>query len=94
MWSVLRNSFRQRIRIRAAPPRPHQHSRAPYAVMSSASGAAVVLYASAVSQAVAQKKPDDAELAEHHAAGGRGFVNPWESFLDRSAWQIGGPMIM
>jgi hypothetical protein len=96
MWSFLRSPFRQRIRIRDPPPKPYSHSRAPYVVMSSASGAAAVLYATAVSQAVgeAQKKPDDAALAKHHATSGRGFLNPWDSFLNRSVWQIAGAMIM
>jgi hypothetical protein len=96
MWSsVFRNPFRQRTRIRAPPPpQPHSQSRSRFAAMSSASGAAAVLYASAVAQAVAQKKPDEAGLAKHHEAGGRGgFVNPWESFLNRSVWQIAGSMI-
>jgi len=62
--------------------------------MASATTAAV-LYASAISTSqVLGAKPEDASDLKHHAKGGKGFVNPWESFLDRSAWEIIRVMIL
>jgi hypothetical protein len=62
--------------------------------MASAS-TVVALYTSAIS--VSQKlggKPDDAHELKHHAKGKTGFINPWESFLDRSAFQIIKAMLL
>jgi hypothetical protein len=56
--------------------------------MSSASTAAV-LYASAISASqITGAVPEDAKELRHHAKGGKGFINPWDSFLDRNAFQI------
>jgi hypothetical protein len=92
MWGFFRIPFRNRHRF---PPQPHL--RGPYRTMSSASGAAAVaIYASAVSKVTEVQKQldDDAERKTHHAPRGRGFINPWESFLDRTVLQIAGPMLM
>ncbi|KAF2843394.1 Metallo-hydrolase/oxidoreductase [Patellaria atrata CBS 101060] len=50
--------------------------------MASASTAAV-LYASVVSSAqLTGAVPEDAKELKHHAKGGKGFINPWESYTD------------
>ncbi|KAF2153235.1 Zn-dependent hydrolase/oxidoreductase [Myriangium duriaei CBS 260.36] len=45
------------------------------------------------SPASASSAPENAKDLTHHAKGGKGFVNPWESFLDRSAPAIIWAMI-
>jgi hypothetical protein len=64
------------------------------AKMASAS-TVVALYASAIS--ASQRlgpKPEDAHELKHHKNGGKTFVNPWESFLDRSFREILLPIIL
>jgi hypothetical protein len=61
--------------------------------MSSATTAAV-LYASVISSPqLLGAEPEDAKELKHHLKGG-GFTNPWDSFLDRSGWQIASAMLM
>jgi hypothetical protein len=62
--------------------------------MSSVSTAAA-LYASVISASqVAGAVPEDVEERAHHAKGGKGFINPWPSFIDKSGWSIARAMIM
>jgi N-acyl-phosphatidylethanolamine-hydrolysing phospholipase D len=62
--------------------------------MASAS-TAVALYASVISASqIAGAVPEDAGERAHHAKGGKGFINPWPSFMDQSGWAIGRAMIM
>ena len=32
--------------------------------------------------------PEDATSLSHHLKDGRGFINPWESYRERSGWHI------
>jgi hypothetical protein len=53
------------------------------------SSTAAVLYASVISTSqVKDAEPEDAQDKQHHIKGGTGFRNPWDSFLDRSFFQI------
>jgi N-acyl-phosphatidylethanolamine-hydrolysing phospholipase D len=63
--------------------------------MSSAS-TAVALYASTISPSqILGAVPEDSKELAHHVKGGKGFINPWESFSqDKPGWQIGKAMIM
>jgi hypothetical protein len=63
--------------------------------MSSAS-TAVALYASTISAPQTMGAvPDDSKELAHHLKGGKGFINPWESFSqDKPGWQIAKAMIM
>lgn len=61
--------------------------------MSSAS-TAMALYATVVSTSHATEAvPEDVKELRHHAKGGKGFINPWPSFLDRNVLAIGTSMI-
>ena len=54
--------------------------------MSSAS-TAVALYASVITASKTASQPEDAAEKSHHAKGG-GFINPWDSFFNRTGWEI------
>jgi N-acyl-phosphatidylethanolamine-hydrolysing phospholipase D len=50
---------------------------------------AAVLYASVISSPlIAGAVPEDAKDKPHHVSGGKSFKNPWESYLDRTIFQI------
>lgn len=54
----------------------------------------MALYATVISTSqVTGAVPEDVKELRHHAKGGKGFINPWPSFLDRNALAIGGSMI-
>lgn len=38
--------------------------------------------------------PESAKDLAHHEKNGKGFINPWESYNDRSGWAIGWAMLM
>jgi hypothetical protein len=63
--------------------------------MASAS-TAVALYASVISASqLFGTQPEDAAELKHHAKGGKGFLNPWESFkVDRTPFEFMKLMIM
>jgi N-acyl-phosphatidylethanolamine-hydrolysing phospholipase D len=62
--------------------------------MASAS-TATVLYASVISSSqISGAEPEDAQERRHHAKGGKGFINPWESWIDQNGFQIISKMIM
>lgn len=47
------------------------------------------LYAAVTSPAQATgAEPEDAKELKHHLKGGKGFVNPWESYKEMSVFQI------
>jgi hypothetical protein len=50
---------------------------------------AVVLYASVISLSqITGAVPEDAKDKSHHVKGGKGFRNPWDSYLDRTFFQF------
>lgn len=60
--------------------------------MSSAGGAGIAsaaLYAVVSNPAAIGAKPEDAHLKAHHLDGGKGFINPWDSFRDFVGWKMG-----
>ncbi|KAJ4305396.1 hypothetical protein N0V90_000927 [Kalmusia sp. IMI 367209] len=61
--------------------------------MSSAGGVAGIasagLYAVVSNPAQIGARPEDADEKRHHLKGGKGFVNPWDSFRDFVGWQMG-----
>lgn len=62
-------------------------------IMASASTSAV-LYATVVSASqLTGAVPEDAKDLAHHAKGGKGFVNPWESYREQSVPQILGALL-
>ena len=72
--------------------RQHRHFHRS-ALMASASTSAI-LYATVVSAAdVTGAVPEDSVEKKHHLKGGKGFVNPWESYREQSVWQIGSAML-
>ncbi|KAK0662388.1 N-acyl-phosphatidylethanolamine-hydrolyzing phospholipase D [Lasiodiplodia hormozganensis] len=61
--------------------------------MASASTSAV-LYATVVSASqLTGAVPEDASDLAHHAKGGKGFVNPWDSYREQSVPQILGALL-
>jgi N-acyl-phosphatidylethanolamine-hydrolysing phospholipase D len=61
--------------------------------MSSASTSAA-LYAAVTSPAQAiGAQPDEAKDKRHHLKDGKGFINPWDSYIDRAGFSIGMAMI-
>ena len=38
-------------------------------------------------------EPEEAKELRHHVKDGKGFVNPWDSYIERSGPQIGRAMI-
>jgi len=55
---------------------------------------AAVLYASVISTSTATNAvPEDVKDKQHHRKEGKGFMNPWESFLDRSFFKILSAML-
>ncbi|KAK7703966.1 hypothetical protein SLS57_010700 [Botryosphaeria dothidea] len=61
--------------------------------MSSASTSAV-LYATVVSASqLTGAVPEDAKDLAHHAKGGKGFLNPWESYREMSVPQLVGSLL-
>lgn len=63
-------------------------------MLTASMSAAAVLYASVIgSTTLFQSKPADARQLKHHAKGGNGFLNPWDSFKDLTPMQIGSAFI-
>lgn len=59
--------------------------------MASATTSAL-LYATVSSPGAKSAQPSDAQEKRHHNKHGKGFVNPWDSYTDRSARQLIGAM--
>lgn len=60
--------------------------------MSSAGGAGLAsagLYAVVSNPMAVGAKPEDADEKAHHLKGGKGFINPWDSYRDFVGWQMG-----
>jgi hypothetical protein len=88
----LRRAFQQRQPFRRTTARRNFQTT----VKMSSASTAVALYASTVSASqILGAVPEDSKELAHHAKGGKGFINPWESFgQDRPGWVIGKAMIM
>ncbi|KAJ9632301.1 hypothetical protein H2203_000705 [Taxawa tesnikishii (nom. ined.)] len=39
------------------------------------------------------REPEEAKELRHHAKGGKGFINPWDSYIERGGFEIGWAMI-
>jgi hypothetical protein len=64
-------------------------------MLSASVSAAAVLYASVIgTTTLFQSKPEDAPQLKHHAKGGKGFLNPWDSYVDMGPKEIGSAMFM
>ncbi|GAB7363605.1 hypothetical protein MBLNU230_g4176t1 [Neophaeotheca triangularis] len=51
-----------------------------------------ILHAAVSSPATASATPSEIKELRHHNRNGKGFINPWDSYLERSAWQLLGMM--
>lgn len=58
--------------------------------MSSIGGASigVGLYAVVSNPAQIAAKPEEADEKRHHLKNGKGFTNPWDSYIESSAWEL------
>ena len=58
--------------------------------MSSIGGASigVGLYAAVSNPAQIAAKPEEADEKRHHLKGGKGFTNPWDSYVETSLWEL------
>jgi hypothetical protein len=58
--------------------------------MSSIGGASfgVGLYAAVSSPAQVGARPEDADEKRHHLKNGKGFTNPWDSYVESSFWKL------
>ncbi|KAJ8607492.1 hypothetical protein MRB53_040264 [Persea americana] len=52
-----------------------------------------MLHAVVSSSNIASTTPKDVQEKRHHNKHGKGFINPWDSYIERSGWQIGRMMI-
>lgn len=66
-----------------------QHTRSFYTTRNMASAStAAALYAAVTSPAQRAAVPEDLQEKRHHLKDGKGFHNPWDSWVDRTGWQI------
>lgn len=84
--------------LRAFFQRPFQPSRQYRLFQNNATkmsaSTAAVLYASVISSSqITGAIPEDAKDKPHHLKDGKGFRNPWDSYLDRSFFQVIIPML-
>lgn len=58
--------------------------------MSSIGGATIGagLYAAVSNPAQIGATPEDAADKRHHLKNGKGFTNPWDSYVDATPWQL------
>lgn len=55
----------------------------------SSSSASAILYSAVISPSQGiYAVPEDADGRAHHLKQGKGFTNPWNSYRERSGWQI------
>lgn len=60
----------------------------------STSGIAALLYAATISPTtITGGEPKEAKNKAHHLKDGKGFINPWESWVNMSGPAIGRAMI-
>lgn len=58
--------------------------------MSSMGGASIGagLYAVVSSPAQIGTQPEEAKERQHHLKNGKGFTNPWDSYVESSFWEL------
>lgn len=58
--------------------------------MSSIGGAGIGagLYAVVSNPAQMAAKPEEADQKRHHLKNGKGFTNPWESYVEATPWEL------
>jgi hypothetical protein len=58
--------------------------------MSSIGGATIGagLYAAVSNPAQLAAKPEEADEKRHHLKNGKGFTNPWDSYVESSPWEL------
>jgi hypothetical protein len=58
--------------------------------MSSIGGGAIGagLYAVVSNPAQVAARPEEADEKKHHLKNGKGFTNPWDSYVDISPWTL------
>lgn len=60
--------------------------------MGSVGGVGAVVYAVAVTEEEeeegGQTRPGEAAEKRHHLPGGRGYTNPWESYVEVGMWDL------
>ncbi|KAK4964397.1 hypothetical protein LTR66_012306 [Elasticomyces elasticus] len=57
-----------------------------------AGSTSAALLAIITNPAQAAAVPEDTEELKHHLKEGKGFVNPWDSYIERGGWEIGRKM--
>lgn len=95
MRSFLRTLLRRRPRSNKESQSQSQHSNNLNQTRTTMAGGmtAAVLYACTMtSPSALSAVPEDAEARAHHLKNGKGFTNPWESWKEMSAAQIGRAM--
>ncbi|KNG49699.1 zn-dependent hydrolase oxidoreductase [Stemphylium lycopersici] len=72
------------------PPPPPRFSTTTTVKMSSIGGASIGagLYAAVSNPAQIAARPEEAEEKRHHLRNGKGFTNPWDSYVDISPWTL------
>jgi N-acyl-phosphatidylethanolamine-hydrolysing phospholipase D len=84
--------------LRRRPARPikdskQQSSATQTLVMSSGMTAAALYACTMTSPTALGAVPEDVEAKSHHVKGGKGFVNPWDSWRDFTAAGIFKAMV-
>lgn len=94
MRSFLR--FFTRIRVSAKTSKPFSPRTKTIAntMASATGGVTAALYAATFSVPTqSSTAPEDAKNLTHHNKHGKGFINPWPSWMEASPWSIGYEMI-
>lgn len=92
MRSFLRSLFNQPVKAK----RPRHARRFHHSTIMSSASTSAALYAAAISTTsqTASPVPEESSELRHHVKGGKGFVNPWDSYNDRTAFQIVKALIL
>ena len=63
--------------------------------MSSIGGASIGagLYAVVSNPAQIAARPEEADARRHHLKNGKGFTNPWDSYVEASPWELVSSML-
>ena len=93
MRSFFRSFLRRRPLKTAPASTPPPQNQIATRAMSGGMTAAVIYAASVSSPKALGAVPEDSATKAHHAKDGKGFVNPWPSWVDFNPVTIGGTMI-
>ena len=93
MRSFIRTFTRRRPLKPASPTTSRTENRIVVRAMSTSMTAAVLYACSMSSPKALGAVPEDSASKAHHAKDGKGFVNPWPSWVDFNPFAIGGAMI-